>query len=280
MAAEQLGVPFESVEVMMGDTDLPPAPVSGGSNSTASVCSAVLKACQQIRTRLFQAAVHSNSGPFAGKDPADLDLVTGAIIAQDGGSQALKDAFKTLGVGVVEEYAEFIPEGAPPDSTQKLYEGTSTLVNGSKRDKMQYAFGAEFVEVRINVRTREIRVPRLVGAFAGGRIMNTRTARSQLLGGLIWGMSSALLEATELDERNARYVNRDLAEYYVPVNADIQDVEVILVPEVDHEVNPAGVKGLGELGNVGTAAAIVNAIYHATGKRIRDLPVRLEDLIA
>ena len=100
------------------------------------------------------------------------------------------------------------------------------------------------------------------------------------MGGLIWGMSSALLEATEVDPRNARYVNRDLQDYYVPVNADVQDVEVIMLPEEDHEVNPAGVKGLGELGNVGTNAAVANAVWHATGIRVRDLPVRLEDLLS
>src|SRR4029078_8842683 len=142
-----------------------------------------------------------------------------------------------------------------------------------------YAFGAEFVEVKINARTREIRVPRMVGAFAGGRIMNTRTARSQIMGGMIWGMSSALFEETQVDERNARYVNRELQDYLVPVNADAIDVEVILVPEIDNEVNPAGVKGLGELGNVGTNAAIANAIFHATGKRVRHIPIRMEDLL-
>lgn len=142
-----------------------------------------------------------------------------------------------------------------------------------------FSFGAEFVEVRINARTREIRVPRAVGAFAGGHIMNPRTARSQLMGGIIWGIGSALHEATDLDHRHARYVNTDLAEYLVPVNADVAEVEVILVPEVDEFVNPAGVKGLGELGNVGTAAAIANAVYHATGKRIRDLPIRLDNLL-
>jgi xanthine dehydrogenase YagR molybdenum-binding subunit len=108
--------------------------------------------------------------------------------------------------------------------------------------------------------------------------MNTRTARSQLLGGLIWGMSSALLESTEIDPRAARIVNRDLQDYFVPVNADVQAVEVILIPELDDLVNPAGVKGLGELGNVGTNAAVANAIFHATGKRIRHLPIRLEQL--
>ena len=122
-------------------------------------------------------------------------------------------------------------------------------------------------------------MPRIVGAFAAGRLMNTRTARSQLMGGMIWGISSALHEATEIDKRNARYVNDNLADYLIPVNADIEQVEVILVPEEDHDVNPAGVKGLGELANVGTAAAVSNAVYHATGMRIRKLPIRIEDIL-
>jgi xanthine dehydrogenase YagR molybdenum-binding subunit len=109
--------------------------------------------------------------------------------------------------------------------------------------------------------------------------MNPRTARSQYLGGLIWGISSALHEATEIDERAARYVNDNIAEYLIPVNADIAKVEIILVPEVDAEVNPAGIKGIGELANVGTAAAVANAVYHATGKRIRELPIRIEDML-
>jgi xanthine dehydrogenase YagR molybdenum-binding subunit len=109
--------------------------------------------------------------------------------------------------------------------------------------------------------------------------MNTRTARSQLMGGMVWGISSALHEATEIDKRYARYVNDNLADYRIPVNADVQQVEVILVSEIDNDVNPAGIKGLGELANVGTAAAIANAIYDATGVRVRDLPIRIEDLL-
>ena len=128
--------------------------------------------------------------------------------------------------------------------------------------------------------TREIRVPRIVGAFAAGRLMNTRTARSQFVGGMVWGISSALHEATEIDRESARYVNDNLADYLVPVNADIQQLEVILVPEHDDRVNPAGVKGIGELANVGTAAAVANAVYHATGIRVRELPIRLEKLLA
>jgi len=279
MAAEQLGVDFEAVTVEMGDTNLPPAPVSGGSNSTASVCSAVMKACAAIRSRLFNAAVGSKGGPLAGRHPSELAMKNSAVIARDGRSQQLAQLFEMLGAGVIEEYAEFIPEGAPPDSVQKLYGGKSTLVRGTQRKQVTFAFGAEFVEVRINARTREIRVPRLVGAFAAGRIMNTRTARSQLMSGLIWGMSAALLEATELDATAARTVNRDLQDYLVPVNADVEEVHVIMLPEIDNFVNPAGVKGLGELGNVGTNAAVANAVFHATGKRIRTLPIRLENLM-
>ncbi len=280
MAAERFGIPVENVSVDMGDSRLPPAPVSGGSNSTATICSTIIKACDAIRGKLFQAVAGADNGPFAGLQSRDLDIRDGKVVASDGGSLPLEDAFKALGAGAIEEYAEFVPEGAPKDAVQKLYNGQTTLIGGSHGKKVMYAFGAELVEVRVNARTREIRVPRMVGAFAAGRIMNTRTARSQLMGGMIWGMSSGLLEATEVDERNARTVNRDLQNYLVPVCADIDQVEVIMLPETDNEVNPAGVKGLGELGNVGTNAAVANAIWHATGKRVRHIPIRLEDLLA
>jgi xanthine dehydrogenase YagR molybdenum-binding subunit len=279
MAAECLGVDIGAVTVELGDTALPPAPVAGGSNTTATVCSTVLKACDGIRDTLFRAAVTGNQGPLEGRWPNSLNLQDGMIVAADGASAKLSDIFDRMGSGAIEEYAEWVPPGYPRDAIQKLYQGTSTLKGGSKGDKMMYAFGAEFVEVRIHTRTREIRVPRIVGAFAAGRIMNTRTARSQLMGGMIWGISSALHEKTEIDPRAARYVNRNISEYLIPVNADVRQVEVILVPEEDAEVNPAGVKGIGELGNVGTASAIANAVYHATGKRIRDLPIRLENLL-
>jgi xanthine dehydrogenase YagR molybdenum-binding subunit len=160
-----------------------------------------------------------------------------------------------------------------------MYNGEMKSVRAERKENIAYAFGAEFVEVRVHAATREIRVPRIVGAFAAGRIVNPRTARSQYLGGLIWGVGSALHEATEIDRKRARYVNDNLADYLVPVNADVDKVEIILVPEEDSKVNPAGIKGLGELANVGTAAAISNAVYHATGKRIRRLPIRIEDLL-
>jgi len=279
MAAERLGVGIEKISVEMGDSALPPAPVSGGSISTASVCSAVMKACDAVRAKLFAAAA-GNDGPLAGAGNAKLDMADGKVVTETGKSAKLADVFKAMQVGAIEEYAEFSPKGSSPEALSKLYAGQPEFHGGEgDKDSVKYAFGAEFVEVRINRYTREIRVPRIVGAFAAGRIMNTRTARSQLMGGMIWGIGQALHEATEIDRRHARYVNRDLQDYLVPVNADIKQVDVILVPEIDHEVNPAGVKGLGELGNVGTAAAVASAVYHATGKRIRDLPIRIDDLI-
>jgi xanthine dehydrogenase YagR molybdenum-binding subunit len=267
MAAERLGIPLEQVTVELGDSRMPPVPVAGGSNQTASCCSVVMQACDVIKAKL------DGGGAFASADPSAEAI--------------LRAKFQRLGVSSLEEYAEYVPDAAKPNAVSglfsnpidKLYKGQNTLVGGSKGEKLMYALGAEFVEVRVHAQTREIRVPRIVGAFAAGRIMNTRTARSQLMGGMIWGVSSALHEATEIDPRVARYVNDNLADYLVPVNADVADVEVILIPETDREVNPAGVKGIGELGNVGTAAAVANAVYHATGVRIRELPIRLEKLL-
>jgi xanthine dehydrogenase YagR molybdenum-binding subunit len=278
-AAERLGVPIENVSVAIGDSDLPPAPVAGGSNSTASCCSAVMMVCDQVRQRLFKALMPNETLVDKAKETVGVGQTPATQAAKSDQPLDREKAFDALGVSVVEEYGEWKPDGAPMDSFHAMHNGQMRMVGGSEmKNKIAYAFGAEFVEVRINRWTHEIRVPRLLGAFAAGRIMNPRTARSQLMGGLIWGMSSALLEATELDPRHASYVNDNLADYLVPVNADTPDVEVILLSERDEQINPAGVKGLGELGNVGTNAAVCNAIYNATGQRLRKLPVRLEQL--
>jgi xanthine dehydrogenase YagR molybdenum-binding subunit len=161
-----------------------------------------------------------------------------------------------------------------------LYAGKPPMLRGQKRkDLTTFAYGAQFAEVSVHSRTCEIRVPRLLGAFACGRIVNPLTAHSQLMGGMIWGLSGALLEATEIDEGTARYVNGNLSEYQIAVNADVCRAEVIMVPEQDHGANPLGVKGLGEIGIVGMNAAIANAVHHATGRRVRELPVRIENLL-
>jgi xanthine dehydrogenase YagR molybdenum-binding subunit len=241
-AARELGLPMTAVLVEIGDSDLPPAAAAGGSSSTASVCNAVAAACRDVMQR---------RGPPG--EPRNRPI---------------------------EALGEFVPYGAPDDAIHRLHAGIPVYVGGAfLNDRVQTAFGANFAEVRVHRLTREIRVPRLVGAYAAGRIVNPLTARSQLVGGQIWGMSSGLHEATELDERAARYTNADLAGYLIPVNADVGEVTSILVEEEDKQVNALGIKGLGELGNVGTNAAIANAVFHATGIRVRELPIRLEDLL-
>jgi xanthine dehydrogenase YagR molybdenum-binding subunit len=278
-ASDRLGIAPDKITVEIGDSDLPPAPVAGGSNTTASVCNVVAKACEQIRARIAQAAINAG-GAFANQDLATLVLANGRLQGPDGNGEPLENAIRRVSNGAIEEYAENIPHGVTPDGLAKLYQGHAVLAGGAKmKDRIQFAFGAEFVEVRVHARTREIRVPRVVGAFAAGQIVDPTTAKSQLMGGLIWGVSSALHEATEIDRRAARYTNTDLAEYLIPVNADVDRVEVIFIPEDDRQINPLGIKGLGELGNVGTNAAIANAVYHATGVRVRELPIRLEKLL-
>ena len=175
----------------------------------------------------------------------------------------------------VEVVAEFVPRGGKPDALKALREGHIGLTLPD--DALSWAFGAQFAEVHVHAETGEIRVPRLTGAFAAGRVLNPLTALSQLKGGMIWGLGSALLEETVLD--GAAYRNPDLAEYLVPTNADAETVEAVLVPDPDERVNPLGVKGLGELGIIGVNAAIANAVYHATGHRQRRLPIRIEDML-
>jgi xanthine dehydrogenase YagR molybdenum-binding subunit len=253
LASERLNLPMDAIEVQMGDSSLPAGPIAGGSMTTASAGSAVHLACQKIAARF------GNTMPEFDELPA---------------------AFKRIGLTSLEEYAEFLPPGATSEDIAKVYKGQMAgRTGGIGKKNLMFAFGANFVEVRVHHLTREIRVPRMTGAFAGGRIVNPRTARSQYMGAMIWGMGAALLEATERDQKRGRYINDNIAEYLIAVNADTPQVDVIMIPEIDHEVNPLGVKGIGELGNVGMNAAIANAVYHATGKRIRDLPITMDKLL-
>ena len=278
-AAHALGLAVSDVSVQMGDSDLPPVPVAGGSNNAASTTHVVVKACEDIRRRLAEAAVMAEDSPFHGADPAALNLAGGMLRNPDGQSEPLSKAVPRTG-GRLEVYAENIPAGMPANAVELLYEGKLLMSRGGERkDVTAYAFGAHCVEVRVHSLTREVRVPRVVSAFAAGTIINPTTARSQFMGGAIWGISSALHEATEVDPVSARLINQNLADYLVPVNADVPSVEIIMVPEHDERVNPLGVKGIGEIGIVGMNAAVANAVYHATGKRLRELPLRPEQLL-
>ncbi|MCJ2067099.1 xanthine dehydrogenase family protein molybdopterin-binding subunit [Methylobacterium sp. J-088] len=273
-AADGLGVPVERVTVRLGDTDLPAAGISGGSSTTTSLMNALALGCRQIRKTLAQAAT-GQGGRLAGRDPGALRLAGGRLAAPDGTGIALGEA---VGPAGVETVAEFVPAGGDREKAlQGLRGGHIGLSLGGGGKAVSWGFGAQFAEVHIQAETGEIRVARLTGAFAAGRILNPLTAKSQLMGGMIWGLGSALLEETVLD--GAAYRNPDLAEYLVPTAADAPEVEALLVPDPDDQVDALGLKGLGELGIIGVNAAIANAIHHATGRRIRSLPIRLEDVV-
>ena len=160
-----------------------------------------------------------------------------------------------------------------------LWQGGFSMLPPPMASKCSLAWGAEFVEVRIDPRTRTIRVPRMVGVFAGGTILNARTARSQLLGGMVWGVGNALLEKTETDARRASNANNNLAEYHVAVNADIGEVTIETIEEHDDFIGPLGAKGLGQIAITGVAPAIANAVFHAIGIRVRKRPIGIEDIL-
>ena len=217
VAADELGVPLEQVDVRIGDSNYGPAMIVGGSMGMASWSWAVVKACRQLRAVIIQ------HGPVH-----DGGLVAHADTSDDISAQA---------------------------------------------DLVRHAFGAQFAEVQVDTDTGEIRVPRLVGVFAAGRIINAKTARSQLIGGMTMGQSMALFEESLMDAQFGDYLNHDFAGYHIAAHADVRTIDVSWIDEHDDQLNPLGVKGLGEIGIVGTAAAIANAVYHATGHRQRHLPI-------
>ena len=261
VAAEVLGLPIDQVRAQLGDSTLPHAGVSGGSSTTGSVCSAVQAAAEQVRDRLAELATKNTDSPLYGLEPKTIDFVEGRLVSRD--NPSLSEPITTVvqrdGSGKVE------------------FTGVSKPGNEKKQYSM-HAFGAVFVEVRVDPTLGMIRVPRIVAAYASGRILSAKTAHSQYLGGIVFGVGMALLEETVTDS-SGRIVNGSLAEYLVPVNHDIGNVEILMVPEEDPHVNPIGTKGIGEIGIVGTPAAIANAVFHATGKRVRDLPITLDKLI-
>jgi xanthine dehydrogenase YagR molybdenum-binding subunit len=259
IAADALGVPYERVRFELGDTTFPETPVSGGSQTASSTGSAVKMACLALWKDLAQRAVADPASPLHGLAVDDLRGEDGALVA---GSKS-------------DPYQAVVARSGQPEITAEFH-------NKEKEDRKKFAthsFGADFVEVAVDDELGVVRVRRVVGAFAAGKILNPKTARSQFLGGIVWGLGFALLEHTERDLRTARVVTRDLADYHVPVHADVPAIDVIMVPEDDPHVNEIGAKGVGEIGITGIAAAVANAVHHATGHRVRDLPVTLDKLL-
>ena len=260
VAAATLGVPVESVHFELGDTALPKAPVSGGSMTAASVAPAVQDACRNLRHEIAARCVKDERSPLHGLDVANVVLRDARLTDRDDPrrGEALR-AFASRQQQAIEARGS-----ARPDDD----EGHAVR-----------SFGAVFVEVRVDRALGVIRVPRVVAAYSAGRILNAKTARSQLEGGIVWGIGMALLEDSLLDPRYGRFANANLAEYHVPVNADIGTIDVTFVDENDTLFNPLGARGIGEMGITGVPAAVANAVYHATGTRVRDLPITLDKLL-
>ncbi len=255
VSADVLGLPVTRVRVELGNSAFPPAPVSGGSMTVASLGPAVQAAAQAVREKLFGMA--GQLWQSASADPMRLE---DGVVVGSGGRVTVAELLGRNGLNFVDATVE----AKPGDEKQHF---------------SLHSFGAQFCEVRVDPDLGEIRVARWVGVFDCGRVMNAKTARSQLIGGITFGIGMALLEETLVDPHVARIVNPNVAEYLMPVNADIPDIQTYLVPNDDPVSNPLGARGLGELPMVGVAPAIANAVYNATGRRVRRVPIRIEDVL-
>jgi len=251
VAADILGVAVERVRVELGDSRFPPAPVSGGSMTSASVLPAVQQAALQVRDKLVA---------LTGWNASDGVLLDNGVVRGPDRQMSFGEALSRGGVPSIEATADTKP--AP-----------------NADEYARHAFGAQFAEVRIDADLRIIKVSRWVGAFDCGKVISAKTARNQLIGGIVFGIGMALMEETRVDPEYGRIVNANIAEYHVPVNADVPDIQTIVVEDPDTISTPLGLKGIGELPTVGVAAAIANAVWHATGVRVRELPIRLDKLL-
>ncbi|HEX8447084.1 MAG TPA: xanthine dehydrogenase family protein molybdopterin-binding subunit [Sphingomonas sp.] len=269
VAAGALGLPAEQVTAVLGDSDLPLSPVEGGSWMAASVSAGIEVACAAVRVKLAKAAEKVDGNPLGGAAADALRFEHGRMILATDPSRSVSfgEAMRAAGLNEI-----MVEEKAAPGLRD-----TAGEVTGKKK-KAKNTHSAIFAEVKVDEELGVIRVTRIVCAVAAGRIINPKTARSQILGGVVMGIGMALHEETQADHRIGRFMNHNLAEYHIPVHADVHDIEVIFVDEPDREVSPQGIKGLGEIGIVGTAAAIANAIFHATGRRVRSLPITIDKI--
>lgn len=263
IAAETLGLPIEDVTFKLGDSSLPEAPLEGGSWTVSSVGSAVQAVCEQVRKKVFKLAREMKGSPLAHASYEEAVFADSKVYLKGDPSKSVSitEAMRRGGVLNIEEVTSAIPN----------------LLKQTPYTRSTHS--AVFVEVKVDEDLGTVKVSRVVSAIAGGRIINPKTARSQILGGVVWGMGMGLEEKTAINQKFGRFMNHNLAEYHVPVNADVSDIDVIFVHEDDSIVNPLGAKGLGEIGIVGVAAAITNAVYHATGVRVRELPITLDKVL-
>lgn len=263
IAAECMGLPLDAVSVKLGDSTAPKAPLQGGSWTAASVGSAVKAACEALQKSLLKQAHTIGNSPIGKARASSVAFEKGEIRLKKNATRALP-------------FREIVASTGESRISAEGKSGPSLI---SMARYSRYTHSAIFAEVKVDEELGQIRVTRVVNAVAAGRILNPKTARSQVLGGVIFGIGMVLHEESMLDHRLGRFMNHNYAEYHVPVNADVHDIDILFVDERDEEINRLGAKGLGEIGVVGTAAAIANAIFHATGKRIRQWPITIDKII-
>jgi CO/xanthine dehydrogenase Mo-binding subunit len=286
LAAELLGLEPSAVEFELGDTTLPRAPYVGGSGLTAALGSAVHDACQGALGIVLALASTDVEGPLSGCTAADVVVRGGRLVRAD--DPATGEAWPDILARYARADVQADGRSSPPHGEMGVQVKSLIVslhgrfaraaVAHSKRPVPAGAFGARFVEVRIDPELGVLRVARVVSAIDAGRVLNEKTARSQIIGGTVQGIGMALLEGVVTDTGTGRIANATFGDYLIPVNADIPEMDVVFVGEPD-PTNPIGVKGVGEIGYVGIPAAIANAVFHATGKRIRSLPITIDRLL-
>ena len=277
-AAEALGVAVTSIVVRLGDTRLPRSALAGGSQQANNLTSAVTRAAHNARDALLALAAADPKSPLKGAKVADLVYAQGTIkpTRRPAGGVSIAQLLQAIGRDQLEIEGNTFAANATEDMKNGADRSFSQLKMSLEGGVSAHSWCAQFVEVRVDEDFGTIRVKRMVAAFDSGRIFNPKLSESQWMGGMIMGLGQALLEEGHVDQRDGRIVNANFADYAVPVNADVPDIEVISVGIPDLQASALGGKGVGEIGVVGVAAAIANAVYHATGKRIRSLPITLE----
>ena len=269
VVSQKTGIPVDRIHVVLGDTSLPDGPTSGGSTTTATVVPAVDQATQGAVDRVIAAARKMPGSPFkrvsAGDDPPALKMTAGRIHAADAPPESgipFQDVLVHHRLAALEAESRTAPDPA------------------TAHEFSAHSFGAQFVEVAWDPGIARLRVSRALTVIDAGRIINHRTGRNQILGAVVMGVGMALFEETLYDPRNAKPLNNNFADYLVATNADIPDLDCIFVEYPDLHLNDYGARGIGEIGLAGVAPALTMAVWHATGVRVRRLPVRIEDLMA
>jgi xanthine dehydrogenase YagR molybdenum-binding subunit len=263
VVSDKTGLPIEKIHVTLGDSALTPGPTSGGSAATATVLPAIAKATEQAIETLFTVAAHTAKSPFQNADPKTLKLTAGRIHSRE----------KPADSGIPFEEILAMRRLSALDGQAKTEQEES-----SKRYS-SHSFGAHFCEVEFDPEIAHLRVSRWVSVIDGGRIINSKTGHSQIVGGIIMGIGMGMFEETVYDMRNGHPINNSFADYLVPTNKDVPDIECILLDYPDPIINEYGARGIGEIGLTGVASALASAAYHATGVRVRNLPIRIEDLL-